>query len=156
MTRDILFRGNVILPDRIISSGAVLAREDRIVAVGDVETVTAGAGPNATTIDAGDGFVSPGFVDVHVHGGLGADFMDGTELAYATVLKCHARHGTTSIVPTTTVARHDQIMAVLELTRQFRQRKDGAGARVLGAHFYGPYFRYEARGAHPGGPIRPP
>ena len=58
--------------------------------------------------------------------------------------------------PTTTVARHDQIMRVLELTREFmkksevRSQKSEILPRVLGVHFYGPYFRYEARGAHPG------
>jgi N-acetylglucosamine-6-phosphate deacetylase len=47
-------------------------------------------------------------------------------------------------------------MATLDLTRQFRASPDPNGARVLGAHFYGPYFRYEARGAHPGAAVRPP
>src|SRR6185436_4093351 len=71
-------------------------------------------------------------------------------------LAAHTRHGTTSIVPTTTVARHDPILQVLATTRRFKSHRHPLGARVLGAHFYGPYFRYEARGAHPGGPIRPP
>jgi N-acetylglucosamine-6-phosphate deacetylase len=47
-------------------------------------------------------------------------------------------------------------MTVLERTREFMKRADAPGSRVLGAHFYGPYFRYEARGAHPGAAIRPP
>ena len=51
---------------------------------------------------------------------------------------------------TTTVGTHERIMTVLETTRRFRTMKNAPGARVLGAHFYGPYFRYEARGAHPG------
>jgi N-acetylglucosamine-6-phosphate deacetylase len=106
--------------------------------------------------DAGDGDVAPGFVDLHVHGGGGADFMDGTSAAFETALACHARHGSTSLAVTTTVARHDQIMSVLALARQFRQRSDVSGPRVLGAHFYGPYFRYEAKGSHPGAAIRPP
>src|SRR5262249_33160900 len=100
--------------------------------------------------------VAPGFIDLHVHGGAGADFMDGTADAFRRALRCHARHGTTRLAATTTVARHEQILATLEVTRQFRRRPESNGSRVLGAHFYGPYFRYEARGAHPGGPIRPP
>ena len=50
---------------------------------------------------------------------------------------------------------HEQIIRALELTRQFRRLPHPTGSRVLGAHFYGPYFRYEARGAHPGAGIRP-
>jgi N-acetylglucosamine-6-phosphate deacetylase len=153
---DLLFRGTVILSDRLLPDGAVLVHDGRIAAVGPATTVNASAAPGTSVIDAGEGYISPGFVDLHVHGGAGADFMDGTDKDFETVIACHSRHGTTSIVPTTTVARHDQIMKVLETTRRFRTRTNTRGARVLGAHFYGPYFRYEARGAHPGAAIRPP
>jgi len=148
----IIFRGNVILPDGILAGGEVQVAGGRIIGVGQ----STGAPATGTVIDAGDGYVAPGFVDLHVHGGSGADFMDGTDEAFSTALAAHARHGTTSMAVTTTVARHDQILTVLETTRRFRERPAPRGARVLGAHFYGPYFRYEARGAHPGGPIRPP
>jgi N-acetylglucosamine-6-phosphate deacetylase len=81
--------------------------------------------------------------------------MDGTRGAFETVIRAHARHGTTSIVPTSTVARHDQILRFLELTRDFRNESPVA-CRVLGAHFYGPYFGTEARGCHPIAPLRRP
>jgi N-acetylglucosamine-6-phosphate deacetylase len=147
-----IFRGNVLLPDGILAGGAVHVADGRIASVGPFSQ----ADPAASVVDAGDGYIAPGFVDLHVHGGSGADFMDGTDEAFATALAAHARHGTTSMAVTTTVARHDQILTVLETTRRFRERPTPRGARVLGAHFYGPYFRYEARGAHPGAAIRPP
>ncbi len=153
----VVFRGNVILPDRVLSGGMVTVADGRIVEIGpaaDHPPLTTHHSP--TTIDAGDGYIAPGFVDLHVHGGDGSDFMDGTDAAFTAALTAHARHGTTSMAVTTTVARHEQIIKVLELTRQFRTRTDAPGARVLGCHFYGPYFRYEARGAHPGAAIRPP
>jgi N-acetylglucosamine-6-phosphate deacetylase len=81
--------------------------------------------------------------------------MDGTAEAFQTVLAAHARHGTTSCTPTTTVARHDQHIAFLERVREFR-RKPAPGARVLGAHIYGPYFAPEARGCHPAAAVRNP
>ena len=65
-------------------------------------------------VDLGGGYLVPGFVDLHVHGGDGADFMDGTEEAFRTVCRAHARHGTTSLLPTTTVARHEQHLAFLD------------------------------------------
>jgi N-acetylglucosamine-6-phosphate deacetylase len=107
-------------------------------------------------IDADDGLIAPGFIDLHVHGGAGADFMDGTAEAFRKALRCHARHGTTRLAATTTVARHEPILEVLNQARACRLSPEPEGARVLGVHFYGPYFRYEARGAHPGGPVRPP
>src|SRR5262245_62015026 len=81
--------------------------------------------------------------------------MDGTEEAFRTICRAHARHGTTSLLPTTTVARHDQHLTFLGLCRRLKQ-DPASGARILGAHFYGPYFAYEARGAHPGAEVRPP
>lgn len=176
MSRSLLFRGNVVLPDHVMHSGGVLVRDGRIAAVDRASSLAAAADSQTVVVDApAGGYISPGFVDIHVHGGLGADFMDGTAESYRTALISHARHGTTSLTPTTTVARHEQIMAVLKLTREFMARRETGDQRqqtnpkpairnpqseilpnVLGAHFYGPYFRYEARGAHPGAAIRPP
>ena len=75
---------------------------------------------------------------------------------FARRLAAHLRHGTTSIVPTTTTARHDQTLAMLELCRKFRDEAPAsrpALPRVLGAHLYGPYFRLEARGCHSAAPL---
>ena len=82
--------------------------------------------------------------------------MDGTDDAFRTVCRAHARHGTTSLLPTTTVARHEQHLAFLDAVPPVCKREGTGGARILGAHFYGPYFAYEARGCHPGAAVRPP
>src|SRR6185369_16275256 len=95
--------------------------------------------PASEVIDLHGGYLAPGYVDLHVHGGDGADFMDGTVEAFRTICRAHARHGTTSLLPTTTVARHEQHMRFLETCRRLQQ-EDTSGARILGAHFYGPYF----------------
>src|SRR5262245_16814236 len=147
---DLLFtNGTVVRPDRLVPGGHVAVTGDRISEVGGQST------PAGESVDLAGGYLVPGFVDLHVHGGCGADFMDGTEEAFRTVCAAHARHGTTSLSPTTTVARREQILAVLDLCRRFRSEPSG-GARVLGAHFYGPYFGREAAGCHPAGPLRAP
>jgi N-acetylglucosamine-6-phosphate deacetylase len=142
--------GAILLPDRVLEGGAVLVSEGLIRSVG-----RSGAGPFDERIDLEGGYLSPGFIDLHVHGGDGADFMDGTEDAFRTVCKAHARHGTTALLATTTVARHEQHLAFLETCRRLKNQATG-GAAVLGAHFYGPYFAGEARGCHPASPVRPP
>lgn len=139
--------GSIVLPDRLLPHGEVAITADRIVAVGPAT--------GRADVDLAGGYLLPGFVDLHVHGGGGADFMDGTAAAFRTVLAAHARHGTTSCTPTTTVARHDQHMTFLNRVRESRARPTG-GAKVLGAHLYGPYFAPAARGCHPGAPVRPP
>lgn len=152
MTQTLAFCGQLVFPDAI-RAGTVVVTNGRIA---EILTADSTLPPDAHLIDAGRGYISPGFVDLHVHGGGGGDFMDGTADAFLAALRANARHGTTRLAATTTVATHEQILATLEQTRAFRLNPDPNGSRVLGAHFYGPYFRYEARGAHPGGPIRPP
>ena len=116
-----LFRGTLLLPDSVLPGGEVRVASGRITTVGPQ---AAASDNSAQAIDAGDGYIAPGFVDLHVHGGDGADFMDGTDDAFTKAITSHARHGTTSMAITTTVARHDQIMTVLETTRRFRQGLD--------------------------------
>ncbi|HLJ93205.1 MAG TPA: N-acetylglucosamine-6-phosphate deacetylase [Gemmataceae bacterium] len=145
--------GTIVLEDRLLLDGQVEVDKGRIVAVHSSPAPAGGASGNA--IDLAGGYLVPGYVDLHVHGGGGADFMDGTEAAFQTICMAHARHGTTSLLPTTTVARHEQHLALLELCRRLKQRGT-QGARILGAHFYGPYFAREARGCHPALPVRPP
>lgn len=145
-----VFRGALVRSDGI-ESGAVVVREGRIV---ELLTAQAPLPPHAELVDVTAGYIAPGYIDLHVHGGGGGDFMDGTRESFECALRANLRRGTTRLAATTTVARHDQILATLELARQFRHAPLPDGSRVLGAHFYGPYFRYEARGAHPGAEVR--
>jgi N-acetylglucosamine-6-phosphate deacetylase len=144
--------GTVVLADRLLPGGQVEVEDGRITAIRDMTTPPAGP---MEVIDLQGGYLVPGLVDLHVHGGAGADFMDGTEEAFRTVCRAHARHGTTSLLPTTTVAHHDQHLTFFAVCRRLKREGTG-GARILGAHFYGPYFAVEARGCHPAAPVRPP
>src|SRR5262245_60815744 len=67
-----VLRGNVVLPDRILKGAAVVCRGGRIESVSRTRRSSAGI------VDAGDGWIVPGYIDIHVHGGDGADYMDGT------------------------------------------------------------------------------
>ena len=145
--------GTVILADHLVPNGEVHVVGGRIQAVGPSSGSPSTS--DAEVVDLCGGYLAPGYVDLHVHGGDGSDFMDGTAEAFRTAARAHARHGTTSLLPTTTVASHDQHMTFLDTCR--RLKSDGTGgARILGAHFYGPYFGREAKGAHPGAHLRSP
>src|SRR5688500_6609252 len=120
-----LTNATLVLPDRLVPGGAVHVRAGRIVSVGASDELPRWDGP---VVDAGGRNAAPGFVDMHVHGGGGADFMDGTAAAFRTAVAAHTRHGTTSIVPTTTVARHGQTMQFFDVCRAFKQE----GAKPTG------------------------
>ena len=142
-----VFLGTVVLPDRLLTHGAVLCREGRIVAVGRADELALPAG--VERIEAGDGYVAPGYVDIHVHGGGGADFMDGRAEAVVTANRTHARHGTTTIFPTTTTGAEAQITAMLDACAAVQATwATQQGARIGGVHFYGPYFAADKVGCH--------
>ncbi len=137
--------GTLILPDRLIANGSVLCERGKITALGQKVR----APKTASIIDARGGYISPGFIDIHVHGGAGADFMDGTTDAVRTALMAHARHGTTTIFPTTTTGAPQQIQRMLDACRGVRSTWMPAhGSRIAGVHLYGPYFAEDKVGCH--------
>jgi len=93
-------------------------------------------------------FILPGFVDPHVHGGAGADCMEG-EAATRRMARFHAGHGTTSLLATTVTAPASDLRAALDgIGATARQRRLGE-ARVAGAHLEGPFISTRALGAQP-------
>jgi N-acetylglucosamine-6-phosphate deacetylase len=141
----IIENGTIILPDRLIENASLVCEGGRITALGRRVKRPL----DAQIIDARGGYISPGFIDIHVHGGAGADFMDGSAEAVRTALKAHARHGTTSIFPTTTTGSPEQITAMLSTCREVRDSwEPRQGARIAGVHVYGPYFAEDKVGCH--------
>ncbi len=139
--------GSIILPDTTLDDGVILCSDGRILAVGNASEISIPDG--CERIDAGGGLIGPGYVDVHVHGGDGADFMDGTVEAVRTAARAHARCGTTSIFPTTTTGTPEQIAAMLSACKTLKEtQRIHDGARIAGVHFYGPYFAENKVGCH--------
>lgn len=148
------YNGVVVLPDRLVADGIVLCEGRRIREVRRRPRRLPAADE---WIDARGGYIAPGFVDIHVHGGDGADFMDGTVEAVHQACRCHARHGTTTIFPTTTTGSAEQLRAMLLACAEVRRANDPVpGARIGGVHFYGPYFAPDKAGCHSLSGCRPP
>ena len=146
-----IHNGKIILPDGIAEHGTVLVNQGKIVGVEkhDVDY------PDAINIDAKGQYISPGFIDIHVHGGGGHDFMDGTEEAFLAIAALHAAHGTTSMMPTTTTAEKEGILQVLDVYEKAKE-KNTEGASFVGLHLEGPYFAMNQRGAQDPKYIRDP
>ncbi len=90
----------------------------------------------------------PGFIDLHVHGGGGADTMEAGA-AVATLARLHAQHGTTSLLATTMTAPLADIEAALHALAPAVARRVPGAARVLGVHLEGPYISPDKLGAQP-------
>ncbi|MFH1086255.1 MAG: amidohydrolase family protein, partial [Chloroflexota bacterium] len=138
--------GLVYTPTRLIPEGVVLVDGDRIADVGTAAQVRVPSG--AARMDAEGQVVCPGLVDIHVHGGDGADATDGTTDAVRALARRHLRAGTTSLIPTTASAPLEQIWQAFEAIRAVQGQRQRGEARVLGIHMEGPFFSLEQRGAH--------
>ncbi len=139
------FYGTLILPDAVLSNAFLVVEEGRIKAI---ETQRP-SWFDGLIENLDDGYISPGFIDIHVHGGSGADYMDGTPEAVRTANLAHLRHGTTTIFPTTTTGSNAQLSRMIQACMEVREGwsvQDGSS--IGGIHFYGPYFAEEKVGCH--------
>ncbi len=101
------------------------------------EIRAAGTSHHGEAIDLRGAFLAPGFIDLHVHGALGRDTMEGTAEAFAAIRGYHASGGTTSLCLTTATAPLDQIVVVLEAAR----------AAHVAIHLEGPFLSPARPGA---------
>lgn len=151
MERIKIYNGRVITPYRIIEDGCIIVEDGRISYVGCAKEECC----DCIEIDAKGSYVSPGFIDIHTHGGGGSDFMDGTEEAFLIASRVHSRHGTTAMVPTTLTSTNEELINSFEVFKRVKSRKT-MGAQLLGLHLEGPYFSMEQRGAQDPRYIRNP
>jgi N-acetylglucosamine-6-phosphate deacetylase len=146
-----IFNGHVITPEGIISNGSVLIKDGAIADISDHHEEISGA----NKVDAGGRYISPGFIDIHVHGGGGFDFMDNTVEAFLEIAKTHARYGTTALFPTTLTGSTEDIVNTLRTYDEAYPLND-RGSEFMGVHLEGPYFAMNQRGAQDPKWIREP
>ncbi|MGN7818584.1 N-acetylglucosamine-6-phosphate deacetylase [Chitinophaga sp. 22536] len=146
-----IVNGHIVTPYRVIRNGTLITEGGRILAVSERDVDM----PDAVVIDAGGQYVSPGFVDLHVHGGGGHDFMDGTVEAFLAVASKHREFGTTSMVPTTLSSDKASLLRAIALY-EAADKQNGTGARFAGLHLEGPYVAMNQRGAQDPKYIRNP
>ena len=133
--------GRFLLPDGVRTGLALVVRDGRIDAI-----VPEAEAPEGIRIDAAGQYVSPGFIDLHVHGGWGFDFLDGSVEAYLEPARQHALHGTTSMTPSLATAPFSDYERAVRAYRHALPLNTG-GAQFLGLHFEGPFFAPEKIGA---------
>ncbi|MDD4126001.1 MAG: N-acetylglucosamine-6-phosphate deacetylase [Eubacteriales bacterium] len=134
-------KGRIITPVRIIENGEITFEEGKLIYVGTRKNDDA----FYECTDFGDGYISPGFIDIHVHGGGGYDFMDGTEEAFLKTAALHQSHGTTSMLATTLTCPDEELFAIFDVFGKIKEKK--TVSCLAGLHLEGPYFSAAQKGA---------
>ncbi len=144
---------------RLILSHGITANQYLYFENSKITHITSEELPYDCELDAAGSYVSAGFIDTHVHGGDGYEFIDATEDAILHAANIHGRHGTTTIYPTLSAFDYYTTVKGLEAIQNFRQKqniKQNVIPNIYGVHLEGPYFSPKQSGAQDTSYIRNP
>lgn len=131
----------VILENEILEDALVTVENGKIAGIHKSLDIT----PDMEVIDGEGNYLSPGFIDLHVHGGGGYSAMTGRAQDIIEMSRAHARYGTTSILPTTLAAPIAQLKTAIDGIRAAKEIC--TCSNILGAHLEGPFFSKKFSGA---------
>lgn len=143
-----IVNGRIITPDGV-TSGVLLLDNGKIL------DIAAEVPEGAEIIDAKGNYVSPGFIDIHIHGGGGGDTLDGTVESYLMIADSQAEHGTTTLFPTVMTSTPESLYRSVNAYREALKVND-RGSSMPGIHIEGPYFAPTKAGAQDKRYIRSP
>lgn len=146
MSELLITGAKVVTEQGIIENGLVHVVDGKLAYVGEASGWQDKASPNVVRIEAGGKWLLPGFIDVHVHGGYGADFMDANSETFDTITRFHASHGTTGMLATTMTATREAIDRVLVEVHSYMEQ-GMPYTRLLGVHLEGPFISPKWAGA---------
>ena len=145
----IFSNARLIFPDGIRDRLEVVVEEGKIAAIRPPSPTLPRAGERTgahdenEVIDLDGNYLAPGFIDLHVHGAVGRDTMEGSGEAFRAICDFHASGGTTSLLLTTATAPLDNIATVLRVVRD----SGSAISAIAGVHVEGPFISKAKPGA---------
>jgi len=143
-----IYNARLVLADRIVDRGWALVENALINEIGQ------GVPPDGQArVDAQGLYLAPGFIDLHVHGGRGSDFLNATPDAFLAAADFHLSGGTTSICPTAATATYNGFDSFLDVWETAKSRSK---ARLLPVHLEGPHLAPSKAGAQDSKLMSPP
>lgn len=141
MNKLLIKNASVVTNTDVLTATSVLAIDGKINQISShIECA------DALVIDAQGKVLFPGFIDVHTHGGVGVDFMNGSALGNIKVAEFFASKGTTSFLATTLTSSKENLINALKAVAK-AQQMDCKGAEIIGVHMEGPFFNLDYKGA---------
>jgi len=135
-----LINGRIIMPDGIYDDKILIYDQHILDIVDQLDD------ENMETLDVEGKFISPGFIDIHIHGSNGSDVMDGTQQALETISKAIVKNGVTGYLATTMTLSQNDIRQSFDNVKAYMGQEQ-SGAQILGIHVEGPFINAEYKGA---------
>ncbi|MGB9683004.1 MAG: N-acetylglucosamine-6-phosphate deacetylase, partial [bacterium] len=132
-------KGNIVVGDSIIENWVLIVEDDHIYDIS----------PELDNIPIEifkDCYIMPGFVDIHTHGAVGVDVMDGDPQGIVKMAEFLAAHGVTSFLPTTTTLDIETTRKAILAVKRAKEI-DSKGAKIIGVHLEGPFINPKYKGA---------
>ncbi|MBB2910518.1 N-acetylglucosamine-6-phosphate deacetylase [Streptosporangium becharense] len=141
----IVVNARVVTPHQVLDPGWVAVEEGRIAGVGRGDPP---ARSGAVLHDLGGRFVLPGFIDLHMHGGGGAQITTDDQEEILTAVAFHRRHGTTSTLASLVTDQIDRMAASVSAIAEIIRSGDTSRGRIVGVHLEGPFLNPAKKGSH--------
>ena len=142
-----LLRGKLLLADEILEDGVLAWRDGKIIYAGIPEGLPEQIRSEALPLSVPErGLIVPGFIDIHVHGGNGEDFMDASPEVLDKITSFHSTQGTTAMLATSMTAPKERLDNVLAEVNRYRSG-EMPYAQLEGVHLEGPFFSPKWPGA---------
>ncbi|MEN3203703.1 MAG: N-acetylglucosamine-6-phosphate deacetylase [Atribacterota bacterium] len=155
MEKSLVIKGQVVTPNRVLQGGALLVQRgsiEEVVLPEDVTSFLNAKGSECEFLDFGAWYLFPGLIDLHVHGAVGADFMDGDPEGVRRIADFLLHEGVTRFLATTMTEKKERILLAIRAVASASR----ALPSLLGIHLEGPYLSQGKRGAHHSSFVRPP
>lgn len=142
-----LTNGKIVLPDQIIEDHVVQIAEGKIAAIMEQTAFLQLCTEQAEVLDLAGGYICPGWIDIHCHGAMGYDIMDGDPEGVLRMSRFKATHGEIGFIPTGITNPFSVMEKAIQSVADAAQRNSD-GAQILGFHMEGPFINVEKKGAH--------
>ena len=139
-----IVNGTLVAESSLLPNATIQIKNGK---VDRISTSQAGLSRDAAKVDVGGAYVSPGFIDLHVHGTGGYDSTDATRTALSGLRKTLLPYGVTTVVPTLLSSPAGVTHAFLEAVKSEASAHE-SGAKIIGAHLEGPFLNPAQRGVH--------
>ncbi len=137
-----IYNVTLVTPTELIPGGVIDMENGKILAVHNAAPAD---NTGITLLDGKGAYAMPGFVDIHVHGGANVDFMGADPEQVRAACAAHAKHGTTTILPTTVTAKLDMTENMIRSVRQAQEIT--TECTIAGVHLEGPFLSPKQAGA---------